>query len=154
MSNTIDVKEIEKFSKIADEWWSATGKFKPLHKFNPCRISYIKGQLIKHFDVNVNEVDADCFSLSNLKILDVGCGGGLLCEPFSRLGANVVGIDAGVENINIAKNNNPMTINKPNNTPYTTPLLTITLISINLNRVIAYKILKPKSTEAGAEYIT
>ncbi len=99
MSNTIDEKEVEKFTKIADEWWSINGKFKPLHKFNPCRISYIKEKLISHFSLDASAPNP----LKNLKILDIGCGGGLLCEPLKRLGANIVGIDAGEKNIAIAK---------------------------------------------------
>ena len=97
-NNTINKKEIEKFSKIADEWWNPTGKFKPLHKFNPIRIKYIKENLIEHFLLKKNNIP-----LKNLEILDIGCGGGLLSEPMSRLGANVTGIDASKNNINIAK---------------------------------------------------
>ena len=97
-NNTINKKEIEKFSKIADEWWNPTGKFKPLHKFNPIRIKYIKENLIEHFSLKKNNKP-----LKNLEILDIGCGGGLLSEPMSRLGANVTGIDASKNNINIAK---------------------------------------------------
>ena len=97
-SNTINKKEIEKFSKIASEWWDPEGKFKPLHKFNPVRIKYIKDNSIKHFKVKSNY-----FPLRNLKILDIGCGGGLLSEPMSRLGADVTGIDASQKNINVAK---------------------------------------------------
>jgi 2-polyprenyl-6-hydroxyphenyl methylase/3-demethylubiquinone-9 3-methyltransferase len=96
--NTIDEKEIAKFTAMADEWWSATGKFKPLHKFNPCRISYIREKLIAHFSLN-----SSVAPLENLKILDVGCGGGLLCEPLKRLGGDIVGIDAGEKNIAVAK---------------------------------------------------
>ncbi len=97
-SNTINKKEIEKFSKIADEWWDPNGKFKPLHKFNPIRITYIKDNIIKTLKLkNKNK------PLENVKILDVGCGGGLLCEPMSRLGADVVGIDASDKNIKVAK---------------------------------------------------
>jgi 2-polyprenyl-6-hydroxyphenyl methylase/3-demethylubiquinone-9 3-methyltransferase len=99
MKNTIDENEIEKFTKMADEWWSANGKFKPLHKFNPCRISYIKRHLINHFSIDFSLEQP----LKNLKILDIGCGGGLLCEPLKRLGADVVGIDAGEKNISVAK---------------------------------------------------
>jgi len=97
-SSTINKKEIEKFSKIASEWWDPKGKFKPLHKFNPIRIKYIKDNSIKHFKVKSNS-----FPLRNLKILDIGCGGGLLSEPMSRLGADVTGIDASQKNINVAK---------------------------------------------------
>ena len=97
-SNTINKQEIEKFSKIADEWWNPEGKYKPLHKFNPSRIQYIKENIIKHFKVN-NKSNP----FKNLDILDIGCGGGLLCEPLSRLGANVTGIDASEKNINVAK---------------------------------------------------
>ena len=97
-NNTINKKEIEKFSKIADEWWNPTGKFKPLHKFNPIRIKYIKENLIEHFSLKKNNKP-----LKKLEILDIGCGGGLLSEPMSRLGANVTGIDASKSNINIAK---------------------------------------------------
>ena len=97
-NNTINKKEIEKFSKIAEEWWNPEGKFKPLHKFNPIRISYIKENIIKSFKL-VNKKDP----LKNIKILDVGCGGGLLSEPMCRLGAEVTGIDASDKNINIAK---------------------------------------------------
>ena len=98
-TNTINKKEIEKFSKIAEEWWDPNGKFKPLHKFNPIRISYIKENIINTFNLK-NKKDNP---LSKIKILDVGCGGGLLSEPLSRLGAEVFGIDASDNNIKIAK---------------------------------------------------
>jgi 2-polyprenyl-6-hydroxyphenyl methylase / 3-demethylubiquinone-9 3-methyltransferase len=96
--NTINKKEIEKFSKIANEWWNPNGKFKPLHKFNPVRIKYIKENIIKNF--NLKRKDNP---LKNIDILDIGCGGGLLSEPMHRLGANVIGIDASIKNIDIAK---------------------------------------------------
>ncbi len=97
-TNTINKKEIEKFSKIAEEWWDPAGKFKPLHKFNPIRISYIKENIINTF--NLQKSDR---SLKGIKILDIGCGGGLLSEPMARMGADVFGIDASDKNINIAK---------------------------------------------------
>ena len=97
-NNTLDKKEIEKFSKIAEEWWNPAGKFKPLHKFNPIRIKYIKDNLINDFDL-INKKKP----LDGLKILDIGCGGGLLSEPMARLGARVTGIDPVKRNIEIAK---------------------------------------------------
>ena len=97
-NNTLDKKEIEKFSKIAEEWWNPTGKFKPLHKFNPIRIRYIKNNLINDFSLKNKKKP-----LNGLKILDIGCGGGLLSEPMARLGAKVTGIDASKKNIEIAK---------------------------------------------------
>ena len=97
-NNTINKEEIEKFSKIAEEWWNPEGKFKPLHKFNPIRISYIKENIIETFKINEK-----IKPLKNIKILDVGCGGGLLSEPMSRLGADVTAIDASDKNINVAK---------------------------------------------------
>ena len=97
-NNTINKKEIEKFSKIAKEWWNPEGKFKPLHKFNPIRISYIKENIIKTFKLDHNKTP-----LKDIKILDVGCGGGLLSEPMCRLGAKVTGIDASEKNIKVAK---------------------------------------------------
>ncbi len=96
--NSVNSKEIEKFSKIAEEWWDPNGKFKPLHKFNPIRISYIKDQIMKSFQINLKETP-----LKNIKILDIGCGGGLLSEPMCRLGADVTAIDASEKNINVAK---------------------------------------------------
>ena len=96
--NTINKKEIEKFSKIAAEWWNPNGKFKPLHKFNPIRIKYIKDNIIKKFNLNSSNKP-----LKTINILDIGCGGGLLSEPMSRLGASVVGIDASKKNIEVAK---------------------------------------------------
>ena len=96
-TNTINKKEIEKFSKIAEEWWDPEGKFKPLHKFNPIRISYIKNNIIDSLKLENTKKP-----LNKVKILDIGCGGGLLSEPMSRLGADVVGIDASDKNIKIA----------------------------------------------------
>ena len=97
-SNTINKKEIEKFSKIAEEWWNPNGKFKPLHKFNPIRIKYIKENIVSDFKI-INKDKP----LNGLNILDIGCGGGLLSEPMARLGAKVVGIDASEKNIKVAK---------------------------------------------------
>ncbi len=97
-NNTINKEEIEKFSKIAEEWWNPSGKFKPLHKFNPIRISYIKDNII-----NTLKLKNKKKPLEKVRILDVGCGGGLLSEPMSRLGADVVGIDASKKNIEVAK---------------------------------------------------
>jgi len=96
--NSINKKEIEKFSKIAEEWWNPNGKFKPLHNFNPIRIRYIKDNIIKDFNLKISDKP-----LKKINILDIGCGGGLLAEPMCRLGANVVGIDASKKNIKIAK---------------------------------------------------
>ena len=97
-TNTFNKEEIEKFNKIADEWWDPNGKFKPLHKFNPIRIKYIKENIIKDYGIKI--IDKP---LQGIKVLDIGCGGGLLSEPLSRLGANVTGIDASEKNIRIAK---------------------------------------------------
>ena len=96
--NSINKKEIEKFSKMASEWWNPEGKFKPLHKFNPIRIKYIKQNIINNFKLK-NKTKP----LKGISILDIGCGGGLLSEPMARLGASVTGIDASDKNIQIAK---------------------------------------------------
>lgn len=98
-SPSVNPDEVEKFSRIADEWWSETGKFKPLHKFNPTRLQYIITALKLHF--NITSDGRDC--LKNIKIIDVGCGGGLLSVPLARLGAQVTGIDASEKNIKVAK---------------------------------------------------
>jgi 2-polyprenyl-6-hydroxyphenyl methylase/3-demethylubiquinone-9 3-methyltransferase len=97
--STVNKDEIEKFSKLADEWWDIDGKFKPLHMFNPIRIEYILEITLKYFKIDENKK----FPLKNLKILDIGCGGGLISEPMTRLGAQVTGVDASSRNINIAK---------------------------------------------------
>ena len=96
--NSVNKKEIEKFSKMAAEWWDPSGKFKPLHKFNPIRIRYIKENIINSFKLKSKKKPLD-----NINILDIGCGGGLLSEPMRRLGANVTGIDASSKNSTIAK---------------------------------------------------
>ena len=96
--SSVNKKEIEKFSKMAAEWWDPDGKFKPLHKFNPIRIKYIKDNIIHSFKLKSKEK-----LLEKINILDIGCGGGLLSEPMARLGANVTGIDASDKNIKIAK---------------------------------------------------
>ena len=95
---TINKEEIQKFSNLADEWWDVNGKFKPLHMFNPIRIEYILDEITKHFKIKKKKK----FLLENLKILDIGCGGGLISEPMSRLGGSVTGIDASEKNIKVA----------------------------------------------------
>ena len=84
---------------MSRDWWNPNGKFKPLHLFNPARISFIKNKLITHFSLNSNSEEP----FRKLKILDIGCGGGLLCEPLNRLGATITGIDASKDNIEVAK---------------------------------------------------
>jgi len=100
-NNTADSRdpaELEKFRRMAAEWWDPSGKFKPLHRFNPVRLEYIRDRACEHFGRDKN---AMC-PLEGLSLLDVGCGGGLLCEPMARLGATVTGIDAVAQNIEIA----------------------------------------------------
>ena len=97
-TSTINKTEINKFDKLAAEWWNPEGKFKPLHKFNPIRIKYIKDNIIQHFNIKSKKMP-----LKNISILDIGCGGGLISVPMKKLGANVVGIDASSKNINVAK---------------------------------------------------
>ena len=97
--STIDKIEIEKFSKLAKDWWNPNGKFKPLHIFNPARIEFIREKLTSYFNLNPKDQEP----LKKINILDIGCGGGLLCEPLKRLGASVTGIDASKNNIEVAK---------------------------------------------------
>ncbi|RPG95671.1 MAG: bifunctional 2-polyprenyl-6-hydroxyphenol methylase/3-demethylubiquinol 3-O-methyltransferase UbiG [Candidatus Pelagibacter sp. TMED286] len=116
MSTTINKEEIQKFSKLADEWWDVNGKFKPLHMFNPIRIEYITENIKKHF--KIKNIKANF--LEGLSILDIGCGGGLISEPMSRLGANVTGIDASEKNIQTAilhSKKNGLKINYVNSSP-------------------------------------
>ncbi|MBK1795299.1 bifunctional 2-polyprenyl-6-hydroxyphenol methylase/3-demethylubiquinol 3-O-methyltransferase UbiG [Devosia sp. WQ 349] len=98
-NTTVNDAEIAKFTAMAEEWWDPTGKFKPLHKFNPVRLSYIRDKLITRFGRDANSIRP----FEGIRILDVGCGGGLLCEPLTRLGATVTGVDAAERNIAIAK---------------------------------------------------
>ena len=99
MSTTIDAAEVAKFEAMAAEWWDPNGKFKPLHQMNPCRLHYITSQISAEFDRNLTQPHP----FAGLRILDIGCGGGLLSEPMARLGATVVGADAAERNIPVAK---------------------------------------------------
>lgn len=98
-ATTIDPDEIAKFEAMAAEWWDPNGKFKPLHMLNPCRLDYITSQIAAEFNRDLS-FDAP---FKGLRILDIGCGGGLLCEPMARLGATVVGADAAPRNIPVAR---------------------------------------------------
>lgn len=96
---TVDIDEVERFSALAAEWWNPNGKFRPLHKFNPVRLAYIRDQVAAHFGRDPHAAKP----FDGLRILDIGCGGGLLCEPMARLGAEVVGVDASQTNIEVAR---------------------------------------------------
>jgi len=97
--NTVDPSEVAKFEAMAAEWWDPAGKFKPLHMLNPCRLDYITTQIAGEFDRDLTEPQP----FAGLRILDIGCGGGLLSEPMARLGADVVGADAAAGNIPVAQ---------------------------------------------------
>ncbi|MES2144295.1 MAG: bifunctional 2-polyprenyl-6-hydroxyphenol methylase/3-demethylubiquinol 3-O-methyltransferase UbiG [Pseudomonadota bacterium] len=98
-TSTIDAAEVAKFEAMAAEWWNPDGKFKPLHMLNPCRLDYITGQIAAEFDRDLTQDQP----FAGLRILDIGCGGGLLSEPMARLGADVVGADAAPRNIPVAR---------------------------------------------------
>jgi 2-polyprenyl-6-hydroxyphenyl methylase / 3-demethylubiquinone-9 3-methyltransferase len=98
-ATTVDTDEVEKFSALAEEWWDPRGKMAPLHKFNPVRLAYIRDEICSHFGRNPKQVP----SLGGLRVLDIGCGAGLLCEPLTRLGAQVVGVDPSAKNIAAAR---------------------------------------------------
>ena len=132
--STINKDEINKFSKIADEWWDIDGKFKPLHMFNPIRIEYILDVALSYYKIDKNKN----LPLKNLKILDIGCGGGLISEPMSRLGASVTGIDASDKNIKVAKlhaKKNDLNITYLNTVPENLKLLNKFDIILNLEVV-------------------
>jgi len=97
--STIDPAEVAKFEAMAAEWWDPNGKFKPLHMLNPCRLDYITAQIAAEFERDLGHRAA----FAGLRVLDIGCGGGLLSEPMARLGANVVGADAAPRNIPVAQ---------------------------------------------------
>ncbi|WP_018998286.1 bifunctional 2-polyprenyl-6-hydroxyphenol methylase/3-demethylubiquinol 3-O-methyltransferase UbiG [Hirschia maritima] len=97
-SPSIDESEIEKFRAMASEWWDPKGKFKPLHKFNPVRLAFLRDRICSHFDLD----DKSRTPLQGLRVLDIGCGGGLVSEPMARLGAQMTSVDAGEANIKTA----------------------------------------------------
>ncbi|MCK1617019.1 bifunctional 2-polyprenyl-6-hydroxyphenol methylase/3-demethylubiquinol 3-O-methyltransferase UbiG [Bradyrhizobium sp. 159] len=97
--STVDAAEIAKFSKLSAEWWDPKGKMAPLHRINPLRLGYIRDAACRKFERNVRSLNC----LGGLRVLDIGCGAGLLCEPLSRLGAQVIGIDPSASNIAAAK---------------------------------------------------
>lgn len=101
--STIDPEEVGQFNAIASEWWDERGKFAPLHRMNATRIGYIRDRINTQFGQLVGGSGVSATPLKNLSLLDVGCGGGLICEPMARLGANVTGVDAGDANIATAK---------------------------------------------------
>jgi len=96
---SVDVAEVERFSRLADDWWNARGKFAPLHRFNPVRLGFIRDRALGRF----GREPAARRPFEGLRLLDIGCGGGLLCEPMARLGFEVVGVDASERNIGAAK---------------------------------------------------
>ena len=96
---TIDAAEVERFARIAPDWWDPRGPMAPLHKFNPVRLAYIRDQAAAHFDRDPKKLDC----LKGLRVLDIGCGGGILSEPLARLGADMVGADPAGENIEVAR---------------------------------------------------
>jgi 2-polyprenyl-6-hydroxyphenyl methylase/3-demethylubiquinone-9 3-methyltransferase len=98
-NGTVDDAEIARFSAMADAWWDPTGKFKPLHVFNPVRLGFIRDTILRH----LGREGGGLKPLEGIRLLDIGCGGGLLCEPLTRLGAKVVGIDAAERNIEVAR---------------------------------------------------
>ncbi|MBK5655688.1 MAG: bifunctional 2-polyprenyl-6-hydroxyphenol methylase/3-demethylubiquinol 3-O-methyltransferase UbiG [Rhizobium sp.] len=98
-ASSVDPAEIAKFSKLSDEWWDPRGKMAPLHKINPLRLTYIRDAACRKFERNAKSLSC----LSGLRLLDIGCGAGLLCEPFTRLGAQVIGVDPSATNISAAK---------------------------------------------------
>lgn len=99
---SVDPAEVEKFSKMAAEWWDPAGNFKPLHELNPVRVRFIRDMVFEHYNLSAREGFRSASALSGLKILDIGCGGGLLCEPMTRLGAQVTGSDVSAQNIGTA----------------------------------------------------
>jgi len=98
-SSTVDPAEIAKFSKLSEQWWDPKGKMAPLHKINPLRLTYIRDAACRKFDRNIKSLNC----LSGLRVLDIGCGAGLLCEPLTRLGAQVIGVDPSASNIAAAR---------------------------------------------------
>ena len=97
--STVDPAEIAKFSKLSEEWWNPSGKMAPLHKINPLRLAYIRDAAARKFERNVKSLNC----LSGLRVLDIGCGAGLLCEPLARLGAQMIGVDPSASNIAAGK---------------------------------------------------
>lgn len=98
-TSTVDPAEIEKFDRMASEWWDGDGTFKPLHRLNPVRLAYIREMAVEHFGLEPKASQP----FAGLRVLDIGCGGGLLCEPMARLGAEIVGIDPSETNIGVAR---------------------------------------------------
>lgn len=98
-SSTLDPAEVERFRRMADEWWDTAGKFRPLHKIGPARLTFIRDEIVRHFALPAGGLKP----LAGLRVLDIGCGGGLVCEPLARMGAQVTGLDPADDNIRAAR---------------------------------------------------
>lgn len=98
-ASTVDPAEVARFSKLSEDWWDPRGKMAPLHRINPLRLGYIRDAACRKFDRNAKSLNC----LAGLRVLDIGCGAGLLCEPLARLGAQVIGVDPSETNIAVAK---------------------------------------------------